>query len=128
MSAVDSELDEVMRRVLVRLVVYIGLLTFGLYVGHEWEGWLRFLLRGEPRMYVTTADIPIDNDRHGSMTNHECGPRSLGGIKAGTPVILRHVGPINTYTVEFETLQMQPPLREVSDAEAVGLKKQLYCP
>ena len=88
-----------MKRV-ARVVLFHGLLALAFYAGYRWDGWMLFLFRGPAHMFVTTADITVGGIlpdwQAGFADSPPCERPALGGIKAGTPVEMRHVGPLMT--------------------------------
>ncbi len=113
----------------IPIVIYLVLLGLAFHLGRSWDGMMLFLFRGRAQMFVTTADIPIGGEPapwQEGISSSSLGNRPvLGGIKAGTPVEVRHIGPINTVTIQFEVLGIQPPLRAVSVEEGERLRRQL---
>jgi hypothetical protein len=117
-------------RLATRVVVHAGLLALAFYAGHGWEDWGRYLFRGPPRVMVTTAEIPIGGPpkgwQAGIKSSRPCDRPTLGGIMPGTPVEVRHVGPIHYIKAEFRVLG-QPPLFEVTAHQGSALQRQMLC-
>jgi len=111
----------------MRLAVFtVGALFIGLALGLGLPQLALEFGRGPAVEMVTTGPLAVSKYRDGT----NCGP-GLGGLLPGTPVHVRQHGPVwsvETAFVVWVTRGDDPPLRQLTPAEATELALAQSCP
>ena len=99
-----------------------GLLLFGsgFAVRPYVDSFLSELNHGRVRYMIAVRDIPV-------ASSDGCPRDSLGGVRAGTPLVVQRKGPWAVLSTTYLVIDDSLPVRELSGLEKSELWDQAFC-